>query len=151
LEYSTVNGHRSAISFYHEPVDGFSIGKHPKVCNLLRGISRERPPIPRYVFIWDVQSVLDKFNGMPDNENLSLKDHSLKIITLLGLTAPNRGSELTKLDTKLMGKSDTTYMFQLTKPVKHFKQGKKNPPIEFRKFDLNKKLCPVHALDVHIY
>jgi len=42
------------------------------------------------------------------NEDLSLKDLSLKLITLLGLIAPNRSSELTELDLQFMGKSEST-------------------------------------------
>ena len=35
LEYSTINTHRSAISVFHEPIEGFSVGKISKVCNLM--------------------------------------------------------------------------------------------------------------------
>ena len=35
-----------------------SIGKHPKTCALLTGIFNERPPQPRYTFIWDVDVIL---------------------------------------------------------------------------------------------
>ena len=30
FEYSTINTHRSAIFASHEPIEGFSVGKHPK-------------------------------------------------------------------------------------------------------------------------
>ena len=48
---------------------------------------------------------------------------------------------------KCMEKSETTYIFHLCKPVKHFKQGEKNTPIEFREFPQHRKLCPVRTLD----
>jgi len=84
---------------------------------------------------------------MQDNKDLPLKELSFKTITLLGLIAPKRGSELTELDLEKVGKSDTTYTFQLTKLVKHFKQGKRNEPIEFRSYEPNRKLCPKDTLD----
>jgi len=34
LEYSTIAGYRSAISAYHDPIEGMTIGKHPKVSAL---------------------------------------------------------------------------------------------------------------------
>ena len=55
LQYRTLNCLRSAISANHVHIDGKSVEKHPKVCDLLAGIFNQRPPQPRYVFIWDVE------------------------------------------------------------------------------------------------
>ena len=57
LQYQTVNAHRSAISAYHNFINGKPIGKRPKICALLTGISNERAPQPRYIFIWNVDVV----------------------------------------------------------------------------------------------
>jgi hypothetical protein len=38
----------------------------------------------------------------------------------------------------------------LIKPPKHFKQGKINRPIEFRKFEQEEKLCPYKTLENYI-
>ena len=51
LEWSTIAGYRSSISAYHDPIDGVSVGKHPRVCALLKGVFNKRPPVPRYTFI----------------------------------------------------------------------------------------------------
>ena len=55
---------------------------------------------------------------MGSNENLSLRDLSLKLVTLLGLVAPNRCAELAELDVKNMSKTKTTYVFYLPNPTK---------------------------------
>ena len=57
-QYRTSNYLRLAISVYHVHIDGKSVGKHPKVCALLAGIFNQIPPQPRYVFIGDVEIVL---------------------------------------------------------------------------------------------
>ena len=44
LQYRIVNAHRSAISAYHDFINGKPIGKHPNICALLTGIFNERPP-----------------------------------------------------------------------------------------------------------
>ena len=54
LQYRIVNAYRSAISAYHDFINRKPIGKHPNICTLLTGIFDERPPQPRYTFIWDV-------------------------------------------------------------------------------------------------
>jgi len=51
-----------------------------------------------YIFIWDVEKVLNKFRIMQDNKNFPLKELSFEIITLLRLIAPKRGLELTELN-----------------------------------------------------
>ena len=58
-EHRTIGFHRSAISAYHEYVYTKPVGQHPHVCALLKGVFNHRPPQPRYVFIWDIQTVLD--------------------------------------------------------------------------------------------
>ena len=58
LQYRTINLHRSAISAYHNYVDGKPVGKHPRVCALLTGVFNQRPPQPRYTLVWDVEIVL---------------------------------------------------------------------------------------------
>ena len=51
FEYSTINTHRSAISAFHEPTEGFSVGKHPKICNLMADVYNNRPSKPRYCLV----------------------------------------------------------------------------------------------------
>ena len=58
-EYRTVGCHMSAISAYPEYVDNKPVGQHPHVCALSKGVFNERTAQPRYVFIWDIQTVLD--------------------------------------------------------------------------------------------
>ena len=51
LQYRTINNQRSAISAFHEQIQGKPVGKHPRVCTLLAGIFNTRPPQPKYCFI----------------------------------------------------------------------------------------------------
>ena len=59
LLYRTIGLHRSAISTYHVHVNDKPIGQHPLVCSLFSGIFNSRPPQPKYLFVWDVQEVLN--------------------------------------------------------------------------------------------
>jgi len=54
-EYSTIGSHSSAISAYHDPIEGKAVGEHQRVSSLMTGIFHNRPPLPRYSFIWDVE------------------------------------------------------------------------------------------------
>ena len=57
--YRTINFHRSAISAFHEYIDGLPAGKHPRICSLVSCVLNLRPPKLRYMFVWNVKQVPD--------------------------------------------------------------------------------------------
>lgn len=60
------------------------VGQHPLVVHLLRGAFNQRPPKPRYLKTWDVSVMLSLLKEhMGDNERLSLKEVTQKLIMLL--------------------------------------------------------------------
>ena len=42
LEYNTVGSYKSAISAFHDPIDGQKLGEHPGVSGLLADILHQR-------------------------------------------------------------------------------------------------------------
>ena len=83
LQYRTINVHRSAISAYHVPMEGVRVGKHPRVCDLLKGVFNSRNPKPKYSFIWDVDKVLLYLRSL--SGDLSDKLLTVKLTMLLAL------------------------------------------------------------------
>ena len=71
LEYGSIGGYRSAISAYHVPIEGFKVGAHPLVSSLMKGVSNERPPQPKYRYIWNVEQVLESMRKLPGNKQLA--------------------------------------------------------------------------------
>ena len=59
FKYNIIAGFRSAISAYHDPIQGILVGKHPRVSHLLTGIFNKNPPKPKLNSIWDVKKVLN--------------------------------------------------------------------------------------------
>ena len=90
FEYSSTNGHRSAISAYHMQINNNPIGKHPRVWTLMTGIFNKRSPKPRFIFIWDTKKVLNHLNELV-NLNLLVNLLSQKLALLLALTVASRG------------------------------------------------------------
>ena len=78
-----INTYRSALSAYHDKVDNQTVGKRPKVCNLMTVVFNRNPPKPRYVFIWDTEQVLTFIRGIPNNTELSDRNINLKLTILL--------------------------------------------------------------------
>ena len=52
------------------PVDGYSVGEHPIIARLLKGMFHIRPPEPRYSFTWDVNVLLTFFRVMVSSVSL---------------------------------------------------------------------------------
>ena len=73
LEHSTIGGYRSAISAFHEPIEGFKVGQHPDVSALMAGVYNQRFPKPKYTFIWDVEIVVKFLISMGNNKDLDDK------------------------------------------------------------------------------
>ena len=91
LQYRTTNSYCSAILAYHDYVDGKPVAKHPRVCALLTGVFNQKPPQPRYTFVWDVEIVLVYLKtNMCDNSQLSDRDLTHKLTVLMALSSASR-------------------------------------------------------------
>ena len=103
--------YRSAISESHHPIEGLKVGKHPHVCELMKGVGNLKPPKPKYEKIWDVSQVLDYLKSLPDNKDLDLKHLTHKLTTLLGLMEVKSVLELHSLDLSCMAKYENHHVF----------------------------------------
>ena len=97
-QYSSINSYQSAISSVHDRIDGVTVGQHPLVTRLVKGVFHSRPPLPHYSHTWDIQTVLDFLRSLGDNWKLSLKHLSWKVTMLLALSRPSRSADLALLD-----------------------------------------------------
>ena len=145
-QHRSLCSYRSAISSVHEPVDGQPIGSHPMVSRLLKGVFHERPPQPRYSTTWDVSVVTNHIESLGDNQDLPLADLTLKVVALLALTRPSRSVDLTNLDIRFRHFCPEGVTFHAAKLAKQSRQTKPVKEFFFPKFEQNKKLCPVLAL-----
>ena len=150
--YRTIGGHRSAISAYHNPivVDSALVtaGRHPLVSALMSGVHNLRPPQARYSFTWDIEVVLCLFKSWP--LDLTPKQLTQKVTTLLALIGVPRGAELHLFDLNYMADFDQKVVFELPGTVKNVREGKKPKPLEFHQHKGDNKLCPVKCIQKYI-
>ena len=149
-EYRTINGHRSAISAFHEKIDGKPAGEHPEVCALLKGVSNERPPQPRHTYIWDVDVVLKLLASWGKNNALSDQLITYKLASLFALTSAHRGAELKLLNVQRMDVEKDQVRFQFDKKFKTTKPGVSPNASVFYKFVDDPSLCPLLCLKVYL-
>ena len=148
LQYRTVNAHWSAISAYHNFINGKPIGKHPKVCALLTGIFNKRPPQPRYTFISDVDVVLTYIkNDMSVNSQLSEKNLTYNLTVLLALSSALRASSIQHLNINCITKTNYCYKFYFNKLHKGWRRGKAPPAVTYQEYTQDDSLCVARTLD----
>ena len=144
--YRSLNVYRSALSALLLEIDSFKVGSHPLVSQLLKGAFNLKPPKPRYSHTWSVGKVLDFIKSLGPDKDLDIKVLSYKLVALLGLTAPDRSSDLAKRDLKFRSFHPEVVSFCLPGLTKTSKPGD-SPKISFHAaFPLDKNLCPVECL-----
>jgi hypothetical protein len=116
--YSTINVHRSMLSSTLPHVDNRPIGQHPLVKSLMSGCYNINPPKPRYESIWDPELVVRFVSGLGENSQLSIKNLSLKTVTLIALASLLCVSEMASISTGSVVFSDSGVKFSLSKPRK---------------------------------
>ena len=149
MSYSSIGTARSALSnLIHIP--GISaIGEHPLVKRLMRGIYNNRPPLPKYSFIWDTKILINYFRTM-NNEELTFKLLTMKAVTLITLLTGQRVSTIRMLKLSDMFLSADAVIFSISGLLKHSKPGKQIPPVKLGRYVPDRNLCPVLTLNSYL-
>lgn len=148
--YSTVNSARSALSAYLPMLSGQTIGSHPVVCRVIKGVFEERPSFPKYTDTWNVNVVLDYFDKLHQLHELSLKELTLKTCMLVALVTGQRGHALHSLMVDDIRVFDQKCVIVFSSKHKTTKPGFHTEPAEILEFTDNEKLCPVRHLKKYL-
>jgi integrase len=146
--YVSINTARSALSTILGSVDGYSIGCHPLVSRLLKGVSRLRPPRPKYDSVWDASTILNLIKSWPKNEELSFKMLSYKLVALLALCSAQRVQTLACLNLDEINFKDSEVDIKVSSRLKTTKPGQ-GLSLHFSKFD-DPVLCLFGCLRCYI-
>ncbi|XP_040264037.1 uncharacterized protein LOC120979380 [Bufo bufo] len=139
--YRTISLFRSAISASHQGFDGTPAGQHPLVCRLMRGSRMSRPPRPRFTTTWDMSRVLSFLSAWPQNSELSLRQLSAKLVTLLCLISCKRVSDVRALDHDARSYTPEGVTFDISRRTKtHIRS------VSYPVFPASPSLCPVACL-----
>ncbi len=154
LSYSTINTARSALSacLLDTTFSGtnYTITNHPLLIRYMKGVFNSRKPTPKYSETWDVNIVLNYLAKLFPLDNLSLKDHSFKLVMLLALTSGQRCQTLTYLDIQSMKETPDYYVFQLTEHIKQNRPGNVFSTFHVGKYH-QEELCVYHTLKSYLY
>ena len=130
LKYSAINTARSALSAVLQLPLNATFGTHPLVVRFLRGVFQCRPALPKYVETWDVDKVLRCLKTLSPVKHLTLKNLTLKLVTLIAILSGQRLQtiHLLKLNNMIVGKS--SYKFVIDSMLKTTRVGVHNSELE---------------------
>ena len=143
-KYSTVNGHRSAISKFHVGVHGVPMGEHPLVSQAVKAVFRLRPPIPRYRTTFDIVPVLAYARSLP-TASIPLKLLSFKTLLLVIYSSISRVSSMARLAPSLQETRDAAVL-TLQSLEKQSREKHIRGHFQIPRFKDDIELCPVFAL-----
>ena len=103
------------------------------------------------MFVWSVESVINYIKTKwKNNENLSEKYLTYKLVILMALISASRVSAMHCLDVRFMVKSEGAYIFTFHKLHKSWRKGKAPPKLYFYKYPKDQELCVVSALNEYL-
>jgi hypothetical protein len=149
LGYSAINTARSALSTIVY-VDGKPVGQHPLVCRFLKAVFHERPALPRYGSVWDVNKVLTYLRTLSPVRNLVLKDLTKKLVMLMGLLSAQRGQTLHLLNVRDMELSFSKAKFTVNELVKQTRPGTHVADLVFTGYAPDRRLCVLTVLKEYL-
>ena len=147
--YSGINTARSALSSVLKAADGITFGAQESVKRFLKGVYEARPSNPRYAETWDVGKVLNYLKSISTTE-CSLKDLTLKLVTLMSLVSAQRGQTIHFLSLEDMVVSETSVTFVISRPIKQSKPGSKPTVVKFVAYPDNPNICVGTTLKAYL-
>ncbi|XP_018377926.1 PREDICTED: uncharacterized protein LOC108770722 [Trachymyrmex cornetzi] len=143
--YGSLNCIRSAISL----IAGTEIGRNESVMRFFRGISKLRPPEPKYDSTWDPKTLLDFLKKLPNN-TLSLAKLSKKLIALLALVTGQRIQTLSLIDIRNIVIREDLIEIKIPDRIKTSRPGLKQPLLVLPVYEKDPNICPVRTLQVYL-
>jgi integrase len=148
--YSAVNTARSALSSVLR-YGGTTFGQQPDVQLFMKGVYNQRPPVPRYTRIWDVDVVLVLLKAWSPADKLTLDKLTMKVVVLLLLVTGQRPQIFRGLRVDQMEVSGSSFVFDVDNScLKQGRLGYKLEPIRLVKYAPDRRLCIYRYLTVYL-
>ena len=151
LGYNALCQARSALNaIFKTGLNNSELASHQLVTRFLKGVFQVRPPFRRPKLTWNLESVLNYLDSLPDLSALSLKMLSYKLVGLLMLLSASRVNTIHAFSVTAMSRTAGAYTFHPTSLLKHSRPGFLGNSVTFHAFPQNRNLCIVSILDEYL-
>ena len=148
--YSTINSTKCAIATIVHIPSYNSLNKHLLINKYMTGVFNLRPPKPKLSFVWDINILFWYFEQQGDNNLLSDKLLTQKLLILLLLIGAHRISTVKLFSVSNMVLNEVSVTSTPTEVLKHSRKG--TPLLdksEYRSYT-DKKLCIISCLKEYL-
>ena len=114
----------------------------------MKGLSLQKPTLPRYHFTWDVSIVLKFLSGLFPVQQLTLKLLTFKLVALIALSSAPRAQVLANLHLGYMYKEKSVVTFTFPQLLKTSRHGH-TYVLKIEKYS-DQSLCPLYTLKRYI-
>lgn len=121
-------------------------GIHSFLKKYFKGLCNLKPPQAKYETTWDPQLVLDYLEGYFPLEKLTLKDLTLKLVTLIALTTAHRVQTISKISLDNIKRYDDRIEIKITERVKTTSRTNILPLLVLPFCKENEKICVATTL-----
>ncbi|XP_018576400.1 uncharacterized protein LOC108914952 [Anoplophora glabripennis] len=142
--YGALNAHRSALSL----ILPNNLGTDPMVKRYMKGLSRLKPPRPRYTNTWDPQTVLSYLESLP--RDLNLLQSSQKLSTLLALITGGRLQTISLIRISNITEDNQEIQINITDQIKTSAINREQPTLHIPFFTEKPNLCVATTLKNYI-
>ncbi|KAJ8949104.1 hypothetical protein NQ317_004198 [Molorchus minor] len=146
LSYSTLNTYRSAISF----LCPFNAKEEKTLNRFQKGYYNINPTSPKYSTTWDPQVVLQFLETLYPLQEITHKQLTEKLSTLLALTSAHRVQTLSLITMNNILRSQERIEIRISSRIKTSGPNRAQPVLIFPIFKENPKLCVASTLDFYI-
>lgn len=144
--YSTLNTHRSSLSILLR----YDVNENDCIKRFFKGLYRLNPPAPKYNSTWDPNIVLRYLENYFPNDSISLKELTVKTITLLALASAHRMQTMSLIKIKNINFDLNKITIKIDELIKTSRPGTYQPLIILPFIKENLKICPALALKSYI-
>lgn len=145
--YSSLNCYRSAVAI----ILGSGLAQNDMITRFFKGVARLRPAEPRYDSTWDPRIVLTFLSKWYPNEELPLKELTLKLVTLMALVTGHRMQTLSLIDIRNIRHIDENVIeIKIPDRIKTSAQNKQQPVLRLPVFAEDKTICVASTLQAYL-
>ena len=149
LGYSAINTVRSALSAFIT-IENIPIGTHPVVIRFVKGIFQTKPVIPKNTTTWDVAVVFDYLKRLSPVAKLSLKDLTMKAVTLTAILSGQRAQSLYLSDIRNITLSRSLVTITFGDLLKQTRPGYQLESIKIKAYAPDRRLCLITVLTEYL-
>ncbi|KAJ8976062.1 hypothetical protein NQ317_002537 [Molorchus minor] len=117
------------------------LGQHPIINKFCKRVYNMRPSAPRYASSWDPSNILTYLSSLAPNEEISLKQLSIKLITLLALVTAHRMQTFFLIQVQNVVCKSSSMEIKVPSHIKTSGKGRLQPVLVLPYFQQNPSIC----------